>query len=164
MHTFVDTAGHTWTVAITVDTIKRVRALVGFDLLAVVEKDTLQKLIDDPITLCDVMYAVIKPEADTNEISDVQFWQSLSGDVLDTASAALLQELTDFFPKAKRTVLQKVLSKMETATRFATEKAMTRLDAIDLEKAVNQLFDQQPQVSGETSGNVRGPSVATPAP
>lgn len=165
MHSFIDTANRTWPVTITVDTIKRVRGLVGFDLLAVVEKDTLQTLIDDPVVLCDVIYAIIKPAADKAGLTDEQFAQGLGGDVLDNAVGALMEELTDFFPKAKRAVLQKILTKVEQATRFATDRAMSRLDAIDVETVVADLFEKAPSPtsSGTASGTAPASSVSTPA-
>ena len=49
-----------WTVQITVATIKRVQALVGVNLLDVLDSKShlLEKLSTDPILLCDVLYAI----------------------------------------------------------------------------------------------------------
>ena len=56
MRTFVDNAGRTWTVAVNVDAIKRVRTLCNVNLLEIVEGDLLGRLANDPILLCDVLY------------------------------------------------------------------------------------------------------------
>src|SRR5262245_66118902 len=96
--TFNDNAGRTWTVAINVDAIKRVRGLLSVDLLEVVEGKLIETLIRDPILLCDVVYAVCKPEADAKHVSDEDFGRAMSGDAIDHATKALLEDLVDFSP------------------------------------------------------------------
>ena len=46
--------------------------LAGLDLLQVLDGSLIDKLIRDPVLLCDVVYAVCKPEADT-QVTDEQF-------------------------------------------------------------------------------------------
>jgi hypothetical protein len=72
MRTFKDNAGRDWTVAVTVDAIKRVRTLAGVDLLEVVEGKLMERLVTDPVLLCDVIYSVCKPEADAKSVADRQ--------------------------------------------------------------------------------------------
>ena len=52
MRTFNDNAGRTWTIAINVDTIRRVRSLVSVDLLEAVEGKLIERLAGDPILFC----------------------------------------------------------------------------------------------------------------
>ena len=59
MKTFNDNTGNTWSIAINVDTIKRVRSLLDVNLLDAVEGKLLEQLIHDPILamrhhLCDL--------------------------------------------------------------------------------------------------------------
>lgn len=96
MKTFSDNAGRTWTIAVTVDAVKRVRDLLGEDLLDV--KQILERLMIDPILLCDVVYCVCKPQADSEGISDEEFARAMAGDVIAHAKRALLEDLVGFFP------------------------------------------------------------------
>ena len=64
MKSFTDNAGRKWRVAVTVDTIKRVKALRDVDLLEAVEGKLLDRLIGDPVLLCDILFIVCKPQAD----------------------------------------------------------------------------------------------------
>ncbi len=124
MKTFVDSAGRTWTVAITVATVKRVRGLLNEDLLDV--EQVFPRLLVDPILLCDVLYCVCKPEADARQISDEDFAASLSGDVIARAKEAIVEELIDFFHEPnQRKALRLVLAKQEELR----EKAMKLLEA-----------------------------------
>ena len=61
MKTFTDNAGNTWSLSITVDAVKRVRSLLNVNLMDVIEGTLLEKLSADPVLLCDVLFAVVKP-------------------------------------------------------------------------------------------------------
>ena len=77
MKTFTDNTGRTWTLSVTVGTIKRVRALCGVDLANIITMESgktpnvglLERLAADPVLLVDVLFAVCKPEADTKGIT-----------------------------------------------------------------------------------------------
>ena len=112
MKTFKDNAGRPWTLAVNVAAIKRVKSLLDVNLMQAVEGDLLEKLSTDPVLLCDVVYAVCKPEAQAQGITDEQFGEAMAGDAIEAATTALLEELIDFFPLAKRRVLGKALEKL----------------------------------------------------
>ena len=134
MKSFTDNMGRTWTLVVNVAAIKRVRALCGVDLNAIVEVDKnntptaelLERLSTDPVLLVDVLYAVCKPECDRKNISDEDFGAAMAGDAIEQATSALLDEVVDFFPTAKRTALQKILN----ATRRFETLAKKRLETL----------------------------------
>ncbi len=128
MKTFIDNAGRTWTVAVNVDAIKRVRTLCGVNLLEIFEGDLLGRLANDPILLCDVLYAVCKPELDAKGISDEDFGRAMGGDVIEAATAAFLEEMVGFFPSPKRAVLTKALGKLRVLEERALRAVESRLD------------------------------------
>jgi len=114
MRTFTDTAARVWTLALSVDAMKRVKALTGVDFRDAASGRLLQELTNDPVLLCDVLYAVVKPEAEAKGVSDEEFGRGLAGDVIDQATTALLEELVDFFPLARRGVVKKLLAKVKS--------------------------------------------------
>lgn len=159
MRTFQDKIGRSWTISINVSVMKRVRALCGIDLFNIVEiddkqnpkADLLERLSSDPILLVDVIFAVCKEEADERNVTDEDFGRSMSGDSIDAATDALLDEIVDFFPTAKRQVLQNLL----TATRrfrAATEKQLNTLLA-------DGTFQEKIEKALETSF---GSAISTP--
>ena len=130
MKSFTDNLGRTWTLVVNVATIKRVRALCGVDLNAIIEVEDgkpetrlLEKLSTDPVFLVDVLYAVCQPECDRRQVTDEDFGSAMAGDAIDLATSALLDEIIDFFPDAKRQAFRKILS----ATRRFEEIAKKRL-------------------------------------
>ena len=172
MKTFVDNAGRTWTVAINVDAIKRVRALADVNLLEVIEGKLLERLIGDPVLLCDVIYSVCKPEADAKTITDVDFGRAMAGDAIDGATTALLEELVDFFPQGRRRVLAKALAKLRKFETAALNAVELRLDSPELERrlaadlAALDAEASAPALTppGNSSGNAPESSPSTPAP
>jgi hypothetical protein len=132
MKTFTDNTGRTWTLVVNVATIKRVRALCGVDLNSIVEVEDgkpsaklLERLSGDPVLLVDVLYAVCRPECEQKGVSDEDFGAAMAGDAVEQATDALLDEIVDFFPAAKRKAFQRILS----ASRRFGEAARRRLEA-----------------------------------
>ena len=142
MKTFTGNAGRTWAVAINVECIKRVKTLLSVNLLDAIEGKLIEDLVSDPVLLCDVIYAVCKPEADTNEVSDEEFGRAMAGDAIDNATTALLEELVDFFPSGKRQVLAKALAKLKTFQTKAVETASKRLDDPNLDQQLEALLKE----------------------
>jgi hypothetical protein len=161
MHTFTDTQGRVWTIAVTVDTIKRVRALTGTDLLAVAGGDLLERLSTDPVLLADVLYAVVKPEADARQVSDADFGRALAGDVIGAATTALLEDIVDFFPGQKRRLLATALQKLHAVQDAAMAAAQERVEALDTAALVSAATAEPPPL-GACSGASPASSAATP--
>jgi len=163
MRTFKDNAGRTWTVDINVATLKRVRGLTGVDLMQVIEGTLIEKLIRDPVLLCDVVYAICKPEADTATppLSDEDFGKAMAGDVIEAATAAVLEELVGFCPSPRdRANLGRVLQ----ATRNVMEKARDVVEKRLASGELDRLADRLLQSAGASSTSAPASSESTPAP
>lgn len=140
MKTFTDNAGRTWTVALNVTTLKRVKSLCGVDLLDVVNDSgkLIERLVGDPVLLCDVIFALCKEQADAKSVSDEDFGCAMAGDPIETATTALLEELVDFFPKGKREVLRRALQKMRLYEEKFLKAAHLKLDDPTMDQAVDR--------------------------
>lgn len=102
MRSFQDVKDQTWELAITVGAIKRVRAHFPDVDLMKPGPEIWDRLGSDLIFACDLVYVLVKPEADRQGISDVEFGERLAGDGIILAVNALLQEWTDFFQRTER--------------------------------------------------------------
>lgn len=172
MRTFKDNQGREWTVEITVAAIKRVRGLAGVDLMEVLEGSNglIEKLVRDPVLLCDVIYAACKPQAYEREVADEAFGASMAGDAIEHATAALLEELVDFCPSPRdRANLGRVLK----ATRDVMDKARDVVerridDLIDggaLERAVLEAVPPTVEAAaGGSSGSAPASSASIQPP
>ena len=160
MKSFTDNLGRTWSLVVNVAAIKRVRALCGVDLNAIVEIDKdqnptaelLERLSTDPVLLVDVLFAVCKPECDQKGVTDEDFGAAMAGDAIEQATGALLDEIVDFFPTAKRMAMQKIL----TATRRFEVLAKKRLeDLLANGKFEDKLVSELERLTG-LSASARG--------
>jgi len=155
MKAFTDSAGRAWEVTVNVGAVRRVRDILGVDLVDVAGGDLLDRLADDPVLLVDVLYILVKPQADAKGASDEDFGRAMVGGVLDEAASALMKELLGFFPSAQRArALGKMARKLE-AQQAALAEAEAALAAIP----ATQTADVRP---GNSSGN--SPASAEPTP
>ena len=160
MKTFKDNADRTWTVTVNVDAIKRVRSLLSIDLMEAVEGKLIERLIGDPVLLCDVIYCVCKEDADAKGITDEEFGRAMAGDAIELATTALLEELVDFFPQGKRQLLRKALAKLETLQETMLAVVSERLDSPELDA---ELLAELRKL-GDSSGDSPASSESTPVP
>ena len=99
MKTFTDNAGRAWTLALTIGAAKRVKSLLGVNLLELEAGDPplLTRRGTDVILLCDAIFALVKPQADAAGVTDEQFAAAMGGDaILATCQTAFYEELVDF--------------------------------------------------------------------
>ena len=167
MKTFKDNADRTWTVIVNVDAIKRVRSLLDVDLMEAVEGRLLERLVSDPVLLCDVIYCVCKIDADVKGISDEDFGRAMAGDAIELATTALLEELVDFFPQGKRELLRKALAKLETLQATAIEVVGKRLDSPELDRHLEAELEKlrlPDSGLGDSFGSSPELSASTPDP
>ncbi|MEX2670927.1 MAG: hypothetical protein WD294_02330 [Phycisphaeraceae bacterium] len=149
MTTFTDNAGRTWTLSITVDAIKRVQSLLGVNLANVTAppqeggegEPLLTRLETDLVLLCDVIYAIVKPQADQQGISDEQFGQALGGDAILAAHDAFWSALADFFRSLRRSDQVRAIEKQTALVHAAVEAADKRIDALDVAGIVDRAMN-----------------------
>ena len=161
MRTFKDNQGREWNLAINVDAVKRVRSLLDVNLLDVTDGKLLERIASDEVLMVDLVYALLKPEADSRDISDEDFGRAMAGDAIDRAYEAFLEELTDFFRNpARRELLKKALKKLGDLEAKVLAVAQERLESGELEAKLEEAL----RTSGSSSGSSPGSSASTPVP
>ena len=135
MRQFTDTKDRAWDVELNVRQMKRVRDILGIDLVNVIQAgkdgavatDTLDRVANDPILLVDILWVLCEGQAKAAGVTDDDFGSSLAGDSIADATRAFLDELVDFFPGARRLFLKKAVDlarKYETENLEVLEKAL----------------------------------------
>jgi hypothetical protein len=185
MKTFRDTAGREWAITVDVNAIKRVLKApiehlgepVKVNLLELVDPDgdLLKKVVAYPPLVCDIAYALCKPQCDEKNVGDEEFGRAMGGDVLERVLDLLIEETVDFFPQGRRAVLKKVLSKSQAFAEKARTLIETRLAAGELDAAIDAILEPElkrlqgiddgtlPPIGTGSAGNLPASSASTPA-
>ncbi len=139
MRTFTDNAGRTWTIAVTVDAIKRVEGLIaGVNLakLMVGDPPLLTRLETDIVLLCDVIFALVKPQADQLGVTDEEFGRALGGDAIRLAHDAFWEELIDFFRQLRRTDTARAIKKQISLVEATVAAIEQQVETLDVEQVI----------------------------
>ena len=164
MRQFTDTKERVWDVELNVRQMKRVRDVLGIDLVNVIQAgndgavatDTLDRVANDPILLVDILWVLCEGQAKAAGVTDDDFGSSLAGDSISDATRAFLDELVDFFPGARRLFLKKAV---DLARKYETENAQM------LEKALaSPEFEERLKTSLIPPAVSRESAESTPAP
>jgi len=159
MRTFADSAGRQWKVELTLGAAKRIQALTGVNLLELDRGDPplLTRLGLDVMLLCDVIFAVLEPQAEAAGVSDEQFGEALGGEAILAARTAFFEELADFFRRLGRADLARAIPAQEKLLAVAVERADRRIGEVDVEQAARQIV-------GDRSLSLQASSESTPSP
>jgi len=163
MRTFTDSAGRTWTVSLTLDSVKRVRDLLGVNLLELDqgEPPLLTRLGTDVILLCDVIFAILKPQADAAGVSDAEFGAALGGEVIMAAQKAFYEELVGFFRQLGRGDLARAVEAQQRMILLAVAAVERRIEGVDVEGEIEKTLGAVSERSESNRGSLSSNSPAS---
>ena len=98
---FTDTEGREWNLTITIATVRRVRKALKIDLLSKDMTEILEKVVCDPVMLCDVLFLIVEKEAESLGVTDEAFGEAMGGDAVEEGAKAFLGALGDFTPNPR---------------------------------------------------------------
>jgi len=157
MRSFTDNAGRTWTLSLTYGSAKRVKALLkddDVDLLALEQGDPplLTRLATDVMLLCDVIFALLKPQADEQCISDEQWAEAMGGKAITDAQDALYEEIISFFQSRGRADIVAAVQKQKVMIDLAVKAGEERIERVDVETEIEQIYGDSDTNSPESAG------------
>jgi hypothetical protein len=162
--TFKDREGNQWSCVVSINDVKRLRDLVGLDVMSAIEGKFFEA-IADPILLCDALNVVCLAQIERRGLTNEQFGLLLLGDTIEQAAAAFVEGVIDFFPTQRRQILTTLWEKQTAADRKLMAAALTRIrspqvDSLierEIQKAVAEL--DAALTSGAGFTNPQEPSV-----
>lgn len=190
MKTFKDTEDREWTIEVNVTSLRRVRDLTTCDILGTDDGDDIfMRLAQDPFLLCDVLYALCKPQADARTVvveipqsddetnvdctpqtterpfTDEDFGRAMAGDAIANATDAFLEEFVNFCPSArKRKLLATMREKQAVFEEMALARATEMLGSPEMERKLKAEFDAVAETLGATSTSSPESSGSTLGP
>ena len=167
MKAFTDAKGRSWEIELNIRQMKRVRDILGVDLVNVIQTnkdgsvatDTIDRVANDPILLCDILWVLCEQQAKLAGVTDEDFGSSLAGDSIETATRAFLDELVDFFPGARRLILKKAVGLASLARKYEMESAAAVAEALESPE-----FEERMKTLLSPRGGSPGSQGSTPTP
>jgi hypothetical protein len=143
MKTFKTTDGTEWQVVVNVGTIKRCMDDTGLRLTDLFASEAkIGEFFADDVRFCEVLFSVIRPQADAADKTLDDFLAGIDGTVIEGAAEALLAELSDFFPEPRKGLLKKVTARYQAAhLKLVTEGVLAaekRIEETDFETLLRQ--------------------------
>ena len=129
MKIWKDAEGHAYETRITVAEVRDVKTELGINLMDIATGDLLQRISEDVILLCDILYVINRSQAKEYSIDDAQFGRNLYGDALEEATKAFMEEMINFFPNQRtRQLLTKAMTKGQERMDKALDLAEKSLE------------------------------------
>lgn len=162
MRVFKDEQSREWELAITVGTIRRVKAALkdrlpgrDVDLLKIDEgQPPLVALLSIDVELIvDVIWVLVKDRRDGQDISDEQFVLAMGGDAMVAATAAFWGDLRDFFQKLGRKDLAQVIQTQIDLLAGTVDKQTAEYAGINLKALIDQTWEEEKVKRLATPGN-----------
>ena len=143
---FKDNEGRQWDIRMDYGAAKRVKALVGINLLAPLEEvepdgqPLLTRLARDDMMVIDVIFAIIKPQADERGMKDEEWAGAMGGDAMLEAHDGFYREYVNFFRSRGRAETMMALQKQKAALDAAIREAEARIRKLDPDLIVEEAF------------------------
>ena len=139
MHCFVDSQGRSWTIRVDVNSIRRVREATGVDFGKVlIDKTIMSDLSQDACKLVDVIYILVRPQCESQNVDAESFGAAMVGDPIDAACEALLDAIMDFFPSSRRMPLKAAVEASKRGQKLAMEKLDEAISKGLMDRQINK--------------------------
>lgn len=136
MAAFKDVNGRDWLLELDAPTIRTVRQeCEGIDL-ADTEGKSYQRLADNVVLLVDVLWVLCREQAAAKQTTQQMFAKAIVGQAIESATAAMLAAITDFFPPRHRQLLTTVANKNEAMRNLGIARALEKIGDPALEQRI----------------------------
>ena len=146
LNTFKDTKGRIWDLTITAGTYLSLKD-DDIDISSVFSgaDNVLEEMIGgDRITvMLDVIAMITEEQRKQKDVSDKDFYESLDGEVIESATLAFLQAVVNFTPAPKQPAMLAVLSQVRKAMDHASQALTEKIQSEEVLDEITSLIDQQ---------------------
>lgn len=121
-------SGKTVELVISMGSVMRIKSVLNYNLLDVGKEGCIEKILDDQVALCNVLYILCEKSCESKSISDIDFGYGMDGGNLQLATDQFLEELKNFLPLHKKTLLSHSLKTMAEIQKTIVEASIKKLD------------------------------------
>ncbi|MBW7905464.1 MAG: hypothetical protein LC135_03120 [Phycisphaerae bacterium] len=114
----------------------------------------LTRLETDIVLLCDVIFALVKPQADQLGVSDEEFGKAMGGDAIMAAHDAFWEELNGFFRQLRRTDTARAIEKQAALVKATVAAIEQRVETLDVENVIAKALGSSAGSSRESPASI----------
>jgi len=169
--TVKDQAGRDWLVAININTVLRIKAETGIDLLMFDDPDPKKRadVFGDIYKLTDIITSIVNPQLKEKDVSVESFYEQMKDAEINEFSDALADEMSLFFQGRNGEVSKgKVMAAHLERSRMISKTEREKLGSELMEKitsgAMDAMIRKSLSIPGNSSSDLPGKSDNTPAP
>lgn len=173
MKQFTDAKGKTWELSLTIGACKRVKDVMGFDLLHP-EKPSdpddensngayVERLENDPFFILDLIKTICQESIEKNGYSSLpkdKFYDLFDGQAFQESIIAFQQEYEDFFLRIGKSAQNKYLKLTREVRQIQDDLLARKFSEIDMKKLIEK--EMEKTTSGELFGDGLEKSESTP--
>lgn len=141
--TFKDHKNREWNCAITVGAVKRIRDATKINLCDAIDGKLLIELGNDTLKFVEILYHLLKPQAEAAKVDDDELAESLWGDTLNAAYESFVEGLISFFQRPEqREVLGRLMTKTKETQTKAGEAALRLIESDTMSRKIESEFQK----------------------
>ena len=135
MKSFTDKTGESWDLDLNIGAAMRLKSRLDIDIENAVTFDKsnnpedvslLERIAEDSILLFNVIFILCVKQVQDRKLTQEQFAERFTGDTIEAATDALLDEIVNFSRPAKRIVLQR----LRQISKEYSDRAGKQLDQV----------------------------------
>ena len=147
---FRDDLGRAWNIHVSCSALKRIAAHAGFDIADISNGKAIDLFGGNPTHLLDVLWPLVKADAEKRGIDIDSFGDGLRGDALSTATDTVKEELLAFFPTPRRRLMERLLARMEKIVEQSLVTAEKEIDNVQMPSAIGGTLPTSAPESSES--------------
>lgn len=135
MKSFTDKTGESWDLDLNIGAAMRLKSRLDIDIENAVTFDKsnnpedvslLERIAEDSILLFNIIFILCEKQVQDRKLTQEQFAERFTGDTIEQATDALLDEIVNFSRPAKR----KVLQRLRQISKEYAKRANMQLDQV----------------------------------
>ena len=135
MKSFTDKTGESWDLDLNIGAAMRLKSRLDIDIENAVTFDKsnnpedvslLERIAEDSILLFNIIFILCEKQVQDRKLTQEQFAERFTGDTIEQATDALLDEIVNFSRPAKR----KVLQRLRQISKEYAKRANMQLDLV----------------------------------
>ena len=156
MQSFKCREGMNWEFSFTVLLRRKIRKQVDIDILTLISKDTLTRLAEETDLWVDMIWIVVKSQANGRDIDfETFFTKHIDEELLQKIADLFFDEVIEYAPPEKKTNLRKAVRILRRTGEETINNLMKHIESIDEDSVVAEMTQEieRSLVTKSTSGS-----------